>query len=62
MCAKADYREGLRALAEEWRRAMQRIKARWRHGSWLPGIRRPANASRPGFTSILSAVREISGR
>jgi hypothetical protein len=30
MCAKADYREGFRALAEEWRRLMRGVAARWR--------------------------------
>jgi hypothetical protein len=30
MCAKADYREGFRVLAQELRRLMRGVAARWR--------------------------------
>lgn len=50
MCAKADHREGFRVLAEEWRRMIRRIEARWRRRFRLPGIPGRANANRPGLS------------
>jgi hypothetical protein len=42
MCAKADYREGFRVLAAEWRRLLRGVAARWRRRPLLSGTQRPA--------------------